>query len=74
MDANRTCESVRIINVGVLIKQAVMVNIFTDTCFIDTKAKAYNFFRNKLKKPWLIQTVLHYSLSLLNASKANDFE
>ena len=53
------CESVRIINVGVLIKQAVMVNIFTDTCFIDTEAKAYNFFRNKLKKPWLIQTVLH---------------
>ena len=73
MDANRTCESVRMIDLGVLIKQAVMV-YFTDTCFIDTKAKAYNFFRIKLKKPWLIQIVLHWSLSLLIASKANDFE
>lgn len=52
------CESVRMIDLGVLIKQAVMV-YFTDTCFIDTKAKAYNFFMNTLKKPWLIQTVLH---------------
>lgn len=56
--ANRTCQSVCIINLGVLIKQAVIV-YFTDTCFIDTKAKAYNFFMNTLKKPWLIQTVLH---------------
>ena len=47
-----------IIDLGVLIKQAVMV-YFTDTCFIDTKAKVYNFFRKKLKKPLLIQIVLH---------------
>lgn len=49
MDANRTCESVRMIDLGVLIKQAVMV-YFTDTCFINTKAKAYNFFQEQTEE------------------------
>lgn len=50
MDANRTCQSVCITDLGVLIKQAVMVYIFTDTCFIDTKAKAYNFFQEQTEE------------------------
>ena len=73
MDANRTCESVCIIDVGVLIKQAVMV-YFIDTCFIDTRAKAYNFFLEETDETLAHSNSLHLRLTVLIASKANDFE
>ena len=49
MDANRTCQSVCIIDLGAVIKQAVMV-YFTDTCFINTKALSIQFFQEQTEE------------------------